>query len=102
MKAKLPAGYIYVGNRGTVHALSLVSASVSIRPSGSWLVDFVGLLVELLSLPFYPSPNSSTGLPVLHPMFDCESLHLFQFTVGWSFSGDGYARCLSPSISEYH
>lgn len=45
---------------------------------------------------------SFTRLLKLSLMFSCRSLHRFPATVGWSLSGDCYARHLSTSRAEYH
>jgi hypothetical protein len=92
------------GNLGPAHVCSLVGGLVSESPQGSRLVDSVGLPEEFLSTFGAPSlsPNSSMRVPKLHPMFGCESLHLFESATEWSLSEDSYPRPLSTSITEYH
>lgn len=47
-------------------------------------------------------PKSPIRVPVLHPMFACGYLHLFQSDTRWNLSEDTYARLQSVSITECH
>lgn len=86
--------------RGPINAWFLVSASVSVSPSGPLLVDSVGLFVELLQVPFSYA-HFFIRLPKDRPMFSCKPQHLFRSAPDWNLSEEEAARLLSATIAEY-
>ena len=95
---------IYAEDLEEMHSCTLIVALVFASPHEPRLVDSLGLLL-VVSWPsgFYTmSSLSSSGFPVIHQMFDCESLHLLQEFAAWTFSDDNYSRLWSMSIAEYN
>ena len=100
MKTKLLICYICAEGLGPACICSLVGDSDSGNFQGYRLVTVLVFLWGSCPLPVsWSFLNSSTGLPELHLMFGCESLHLFPLAALWSLSEVRYARLLSASIT---
>lgn len=67
------------------------------RFQASWLC-WPSCGIPIASGSLNPSPNSSTRLRKLYPMFGCGSLYLVQWAAGSNLSEDSYAKLLSLSI----
>jgi hypothetical protein len=103
MKTELHICYICASGIGPAHVCCLVGGSVLSPSKGPGLLILLAFLYSFY--PFgelNPSPNTSIRLPELHPIFDCESLYLFQSAAGWRLSENSHARLLPASITEYH
>jgi len=91
--------YISTGGLGLAHLCSLVGGSVS---GSSWVQvsrlgwSFCGVAISLRA--FSPSPNSSTGISELCPVFVCGYLHLSQSAAGESLSEGRSAMQAQHSI----
>lgn len=81
---------IYSGGHGPAHVCPLVGRLVSGDSEGSskWILFFSYEVAILFSF-FYPSPNSSLGVPKFCPIVACKYLYLSQ-------SGAGTASQMTP------